>query len=168
VKFLGEEENFSSISDKMSAYDIPALSLALINEGKIEWANIYQNANFPEEQKLDCASIFEAASLSKPVTFLAAVRMHAAGEIDLDENIENHLKDFELPLGKQTAENPVTFRNIFSHTSGISAGGYQGYAKDLAIPSDLAILRGNEEVNTSANRYQRLMKCWLTPVVHTH
>lgn len=150
VKFLGEDENFSSISDKMSAYDIPALSLAVIHQGKIEWAEIYQNANFPKEPKLDCASIFQAASLSKPVTFLAAVRMHAAGEIDLDENIENYLKDFKLPQGKQTAENPVTFRNIFSHTSGISAGGYQGYAKNLAIPSDLDILRGNEGVNTPA------------------
>lgn len=148
VKFLGEPENFSSIRSKMSEYKIPALSLAVINEGKIEWADIYHNADFPEEQNLDCASIFQAASLSKPVTFLAAVRMHAAGEIDLDENIENYLKDFELPQGKQTAENPVTFRNIFSHTSGISAGGYQGYAKDLTIPSDLAILRGEEGVNT--------------------
>ena len=150
VKFLGEPENFSSITTKMSEYNIPALSLAVLHQGKIEWADIYQNANFPQEQKLDCASIFQAASLSKPVTFLAAVRMNAAGEIDLDKNIQNYLKDFELPQGKQTAENPVTFRNIFSHTSGISAGGYQGYAKDLTVPSDLAILRGNEGVNTPA------------------
>ncbi|MGB5554831.1 MAG: serine hydrolase domain-containing protein [Flavobacteriaceae bacterium] len=150
VKFLGEPENFSSITNKMSEYNIPALSLAVMNKGKIEWADMYQNVNFPEEQKLDCASIFQAASLSKPVTFLAALRMHAAGEIDLDENIQNYLKDFELPQGKQTVENPVTFRNIFSHTSGISAGGYDGYSKDLAIPSDLAILRGNEGINTPA------------------
>jgi len=150
VKFLGECENFSSITNKMSEYKIPALSLAVIHQGRIEWADIYQNADFPEEQKLDCASIFQAASLSKPVTFLAALRMHSAGEIDLDENIQNYLNHFELPQGKQTAENPVTFRNIFSHTSGISAGGYEGYAKDLATPSDIDILRGNEGVNTQA------------------
>ena len=150
VKFLGEPENFSSITNKMSEYNIPALSLALINKGEIEWADIYQNANFPEEQKLDCTSIFQAASLSKPVTFLAAVRMHAAGEIDLDKNIQNYLKDFVLPQGKQTAENPVTFRNIFSHTSGITAGGYEGYAKDVALPSDLDILRGSAGVNSPA------------------
>ena len=63
-------------------------------KGKIEWADIFQNANFPEEPNLDCTSIFQAASLSKPVTFLAAVRMYAAGEIDLDKNIQNYLKDF--------------------------------------------------------------------------
>ncbi len=150
VKFLGEPENLSSIADKMSAYDIPALSLAVIHQGKIEWADIYKNANFPEEQKLDCTSIFQAASLSKPVTFLAAVRMQAAGKIDLDENIQNYLRDFVLPQGKQTAENPVTLRNIFSHTSGITAGGYEGYAKALALPSDLDIVRGGAGVNSPA------------------
>ena len=150
VKFLGESEKFSSISNKMSEYNIPALSLALIQQGKIEWADIYQNANFPKEQKLDCSSIFQAASLSKPVTFLAALRMHSAGEINLDENIQNYLKDFVLPQGKQTMDNPVTFRNIFSHTSGITSGGYQGYARDLFIPSDVDILRGNTGVNSPA------------------
>ncbi|MDF9800845.1 hypothetical protein OKW21_006108 [Catalinimonas alkaloidigena] len=43
----------------MSAYNIPALSLAIIHQGKIEWADIYQNENFPEEQKLNCTSIFQ-------------------------------------------------------------------------------------------------------------
>ncbi len=150
VKFLGEDENFSSISDKMSEYNIPGLSLAIINQGKIEWTDIYKNANFPEEQHLNCSSIFQTASLSKPVTFLAALRMQSAGEIDLDENIQKYLKDFVLPHGKQTKENPVTFRNIFSHTSGISAGGYEGYARNRSIPSDLDILRGSEGVNTPA------------------
>lgn len=150
VKFLEEPDNFSSITNKMSEYNIPALSLAVINQGKIEWADIYQNANFPEEQELDCTSIFQAASLSKPVTFLAALRMHAAGEIDLDENIQNYLKDFVIPEGQQTLENPVTFRNIFAHTSGITSGGYQGYAQGLPLPSDLDILKGSDGVNSPA------------------
>lgn len=150
VTFLGESENFSSIEDKMLAYNIPALSLAVINQGEIEWADVYQNTNFSDEQKLSSSSIFQAASLSKPVTFLAALRMHSAGEIDLDKNIEDYLKDFELPQGKQTAENPVTFRNLFAHTSGITPGGYQGYAKDLVVPSDIDILRGTEGVNSPA------------------
>ncbi|WP_367390601.1 serine hydrolase domain-containing protein [Lewinella sp. LCG006] len=150
VKFLEEVESFISITDRMSAYNIPALSLAVINEGRIEWADIYKNVNFPEVQNLDCSSIFQAASLSKPVTFLAALRMHSTGEIDLDRNIQDYLQDFVLPQGKQTAEHPVTFRNIFSHTSGINPGGYQGYARNRSMPSDLAILRGSEEVNTPA------------------
>lgn len=150
VKFLGESEDFSSITNKMSEYNIPALSLTVINKGEIEWADIYQNANFPEEHPLNCSCIFQAASLSKPVTFLAALRMYSAGKIDLDKNIQEYLTDFVLPQGRQTAENPVTFRNIFSHTSGISPGGYEGYARNLPMPTDLDILKGSEGVNTPA------------------
>jgi CubicO group peptidase (beta-lactamase class C family) len=150
VKFLGELENLSTIVDKMSTYQIQGLSLALINQGEIDWADIYQNTNSPKDPKLTCNSIFQAASLSKPVTFMAALRMHAAGEIDLDKNIQESLKDFEIPQGKQTAENPITFRNLFSHTSGINPGGYQGYARDLAMPSDLDVLRASEGVNSPA------------------
>jgi CubicO group peptidase (beta-lactamase class C family) len=149
VKFWEEPEILSSISNKMFEYNIPAVSLAVIHQGKIEWADTYQNADFREEE-LDCTSIFQAASLSKPVTFLAALRMHAAGEIDLDKNIQTYLKDFVIPQGKQTPENPVTFRNIFSHTSGITPGGYQGYARDIDAPSDLDILRGSDGVNSPA------------------
>ncbi|WP_425422809.1 serine hydrolase domain-containing protein [Phaeodactylibacter xiamenensis] len=150
VKFIGEAERLNSIADKMSEYTIPAISLAVIREGQIEWSETYQNTEVGENQKLDCTSLFQAASLSKPVTFMAAVRMHAAGEIDLDKNIEDYLKSFQLPQGKQTVGNPVTFRNIFSHTSGINAGGYQGYNRSLDMPSDLDILMGNDGVNSPA------------------
>ncbi|UBM59979.1 beta-lactamase family protein [Marinilongibacter aquaticus] len=150
VKFLGELEKLNSIQQKMEDYAIPALSMAVIHQGELAWTNVYQNPNFPEEQALDCASIFQAASLSKPVTFMAALRMQAAGEIDMDEDIQHYLTDFTLPQGKQTAENPVTFRNIFAHTSGITAGGYQGYAKKLPMPSDIDILKGVEGVNSPA------------------
>ncbi len=150
VKFIGEAEQLNSIADKMSEYTIPAISLAVIREGQIEWSETYQNTEVGENQKLDCTSLFQAASLSKPVTFMAAVRMHAAGEIDLDKNIEDYLKSFQLPQGKQTVENPVTFRNIFSHTSGINAGGYQGYNRSLDMPSDPDILMGNDGVNSPA------------------
>lgn len=150
VKFLGEPEALTSIANRLSEYNIPALSLAVINHGKIDWSDTYRNANFPEGQLLDCSSIFQAASLSKSVTFLAALRMHSANRIDLDKNIQEYLKDFIVPQGKQTDENPVTFRNIFSHTSGINPGGYQGYTRNLAMPSDLDILRGSTGVNSPA------------------
>ncbi len=150
VKFLGESEDLSSIKNKMSEYNIPALSLTIINQGEIAWSDIYRNIDFPESHQLNCSSIFQAASLSKPVTFLAALRIHSAGRIDLDKNIQEYLKDFILPQGKQTAENPVTFRNIFSHTSGISPGGYQGYARNLPMPSVLDILKGSAGVNSPA------------------
>ena len=150
VRFVGESEVFSTILDKMSEYKIPALSLAVIRDGEIEWTEIYRNDQFSESQDLTCTSVFQAASLSKPVTVLAAVRMHSVGDIDLDRNIQTYLKEFVLPQGKQSEDSPVTFRNIFSHTSGISPGGYEGYAHDLPLPSDLEILKGSAGANSPA------------------
>ncbi|WP_212745831.1 serine hydrolase [Winogradskyella algicola] len=147
VKFLDEPENFSTLSNSMINYNIPGLSLAVINNGKIEWSHTYTNPNFPD-QKLNDATIFQAASLSKPVTFLAALRMHTVGKINLDSNIEKYLMSYKLPAGKQTEDNPVTFRNIFAHTSGITAGGYQGYTRDLNVPTDVEILKGETGVNS--------------------
>lgn len=150
VKFIGVPEDLSTIPDKMSEYKIPALSLAVIEGGEIAWADLYRDTTFTKEQQPDCNSIFQAASLSKPVTFLAALRMHAAGDIDMDDDIRKYLKAYTLPEGKQTAEYPVTFRNIFSHTSGITAGGYMGYPKDQVFPSDPDVLTGGEGVNSPA------------------
>jgi CubicO group peptidase (beta-lactamase class C family)/thioredoxin-related protein len=148
VKFSGEPENFKTLSNSMENYNIPGLSLAVINEGKIEWSQTYTNANF-SDQNINDATVFQAASLSKPVTFLAALRMHTVGKIDLDENIEKYLKSYKLRKGKQTEDNPVTFRNIFAHTSGITAGGYQGYTKDQNVPTDVEILKGTIGVNSN-------------------
>ncbi len=171
VRFIGETENLSSIAEKMSTYNIPALSLTIIHEGEIAWSDIYRNPNFPDESGLDCSSIFQAASLSKPVTMLAAIRMQAAGEINLDENIQEYLTDYVLPPGKQTDDNPVTFRNIFSHTSGITSGGYDGYSKDLPMPSDVEVLLGASGVNSPpievalqdvfADEFSNIMKKWI-------
>ncbi|MFY0674776.1 MAG: beta-lactamase family protein [Bacteroidia bacterium] len=150
VKFIEEPDDFGTIETEMLEYKIPALSIAVINRGKIDWSKIYQNPEMNKDQELDCETIFQAASLSKPVTFLAALQMHEAGKLSLDSNIEHYLKEYELPAGKQTTENPVTFRNLFSHTSGISAGGYQGYEKGVNMPTDVEILSGNEASNTPA------------------
>lgn len=148
VRFIGETERLSSIMEKMSEDSIPAVSLTLIHQGRIDWSDVYQNDAFPEQQELDCSNIFQAASLSKPATLLAAFRMQAEGKIDLDEDIENYLEEYTLPAGKQTPENPVTFRNILSHSSGITPGGYEGYPKQQKLPSDIDILLGKEGVNS--------------------
>ena len=150
VRFLGEPENFSAIDSLLKKDKIPALSIALIKQGKIEWADTYQNSDLLPEQKLDCTSLFQAASLSKPVTLLAVLRMVEAGHIDLDRNIQEYLTDFVIPPGKQTDKNPVTFRNILAHRSGITAGGYQGYENGKPIPSDLDVLNGKNGANSHA------------------
>lgn len=140
IAFEGEALKRFSIAERMAFHKVPAVSVAVIKQGKIDWSQAYGMKSVESQQKVDCNTLFQAASLSKPVTLMAVMRMHQAGKIYLDKDINQYLTSYELPPGKQTEANPVTFRNILNHTSGISPGGYRGYAKDEGFPTDIEVL----------------------------
>lgn len=131
VVFEGETTPVS-IESRMAAHKTPALSVAVINDGKLDWSRAW-GARGVDSVQAGCDSLFQAGSLAKPVTLLAALRMKDAGLIDFDRNIDSYLVSYDLPAGRQTESNPVTFRNLFAHTAGITPGGYAGYAQTEAL-----------------------------------
>ena len=146
VVFDGEIKPVS-VESRMALYKVPALSVAVIHHGKLDWSaawGVLQKDGAPA----DCGSLFQAGSLAKPVTVLAALRMKTAGLIDFDRSIETYLSSYHLPAGRQTDANPVTFRNLLAHTAGITAGGYAGYALNEPIPTDQQIVRGEAPTNS--------------------
>ena len=147
VSFEGED-NAYLVSERMSRYKVPGLSFALINDGEIEWAAGYGVKESGMSSPISQETLFQAASIAKPVASVAALRMRDAGLIDLDENIQTYLSEYVVPDGKQTPANPVTFRNLLSHTAGTSPGGYLGYARGEPYPTDLQIVRGQPPANT--------------------
>jgi CubicO group peptidase (beta-lactamase class C family) len=149
VRFSGEDSPGRSIGERMDELNVPGLSFALIRGGQIEWSEGYGVKAAGEDAPVTCETLFQAASLSKPVTLIAAMRMHEAGLIDIDTDIQPYLKEYKLPAGGHSADNPVTFRNILSHTSGLSAGGFMGYAEDEIFPTDIEVLTGTGSANSA-------------------
>ncbi|MBB6096198.1 CubicO group peptidase (beta-lactamase class C family) [Povalibacter uvarum] len=135
------------IESRMAAHKTPALSVAVINDGKLDWSSAWGVLGVDSAQA-GCDSLFQAGSLAKPVTLLAALRMKEAGLIDFDRNIDSYLVSYDLPAGRQTEGNPVTFRNLFAHTAGITPGGYAGYAQTEALPTDQQIVRAEPPSNS--------------------
>jgi len=146
VVFDGEI-NPGNIEMEMANSKTPALSVAVIHKGKLDWSATWGNLKRSGAQA-NCSSLFQAGSLAKPLTVLAAMRIKTAGHIDFDTDIETYLSSYQLPVGRQTSDNPVTFRNLFSHTSGVTRGGYAGYAKKEPIPSDQQIALGDAPANS--------------------
>ncbi len=140
IAFEGESLKRFSIAERMKFYQVPAVSLAVIKQGALDWSQAYGVKSHESQQAVDCDTLFQAASLSKPVTLMAAMRMQQAGKIDLDKDINQYLTSYQLPAGKQTLDNPVTFRNILDHTSGITSGGYRGYKEEEGFPTDIEVL----------------------------
>ena len=145
--FTNEEDTLVSIQERLEAVNIPSLSLAVMNDGVIEWSTTYNALS--NKSSIDCNTRYQVASLSKPVTVMAAIRLQSNGYIDFNENIENYLKSYYLPKGKQTNSAPITFQNILDHSSGINAGGFVGYEQGALIPTDIEILQGSKHSNSA-------------------
>jgi CubicO group peptidase (beta-lactamase class C family) len=134
VVFAGESQP-TTVQTRMTWHKVPAVSVAVIRNGKLDWSATWGRLKI-DGPRAGCSTLFQAGSLSKPVTLLAALRIAEQGLIHFDKNIETYLTSYHLPAGKQTDANPVTFGNLLAHTSGVTPGGYLGYIQGQPIPSD--------------------------------
>ena len=73
-------------------------------------------------------TLFQATSISKPVTALAVLRLVETGKLQLEEDINLALKSWQVPANDYTARENVTVRRILSHTAGLTVHGFRGYA----------------------------------------
>ena len=146
VVFTGETKP-SDVASRMRAHRSPALSVAVIHHGKLDWTAAWGSLS-TEGAPAGCDTLFQAGSLAKPMTLLAVLRMQEHGLLDLDRPIERYLTSYVLPAGKQSAEHPVTLRNLLSHTAGITPGGYAGYPVADVMPGIQQIARGEAPVNS--------------------
>ncbi|MFN6263587.1 MAG: serine hydrolase domain-containing protein [Chromatiaceae bacterium] len=140
----------------MQQLHVPGLSIAVVKDFKIHWAKAYGVADAKTGRLVDSNTRFQAASISKPVTAMAAMRMVEAGQLDLDKDINRFLTSWQVPVSKLTRQQPVTARSLFSHTSGADDGfGFPGYAPQEALPTVVQILNGQAPSNVGKVLFAR-------------
>jgi len=139
-----------TIAERMRAFGIPAVSIAVVNNGRIEWAKAYGYLSADSTQKADTETLFQAASISKPISALGALKLVEQGKLDLDTDINRYLKSWTVKPSAFTAEKPVTLRGLLSHTAGLTVHGFMGYAKGRPLPTLVQILNGEKPANSSA------------------
>jgi len=140
VLFVGETQP-EPLAARMAAHRVPGLSVAVLRAGRLDWSASWGTGSLGG-RALDCDSLFQAGSLAKPVTVLAALRMQQQGRLDLDRPVQHYLRRWQLPPGAQSAAKPVTLRHLLAHTAGITPGGYAGYAQGQPLPSDVQTVQG--------------------------
>ncbi|MCX6223020.1 MAG: serine hydrolase [Bacteroidia bacterium] len=143
IKGEGEEIKYFNIYDRMKYYNVPGVSIALINNGKIEWAKGYGYFSRDRVNKVDTNTLFQAASISKPVVALAALELVENGKLNLDNDINDYLKNWNIPDNKFTDQRKITLRMLLTHTAGIRPGGCDSiYNPDKPLPTIIEILDG--------------------------
>jgi CubicO group peptidase (beta-lactamase class C family) len=148
VMVEGEEVEDMNILERMEHYHIPGVSIAFLNEGEIVWAKGYGYTSNDSTHLVNESTLFQAASISKPVAAMAALSLVEEGKIGLDENVNLYLKDWQVEENKFTGEEKVTLRRILSHSAGLTVHGFGGYASDDEVPSTVQVLNGEEPANS--------------------
>jgi len=142
-----------SLAERMRAYDVPAISVAVIHKGRIDWARSWGLRDLTTCAPATPETAFQAASISKVVTAVIALRLVEQGKIGLDRNINEALRSWTLPRDASRAPDGVTLRQLLSHTAGLGVHGFDhGYLPGSPLPTTVQILDGVPPADNQAVR----------------
>jgi len=138
----GETLETTPLAERMRQLGIPAVSVAVIDGGELAWAKAYGFADKDENVPATAETLFQAASISKPVAALAALKLVEDDRLDLDANVNDVLTAWRIPDDEFTVDRKVTLRRLLNHSAGTTVWGFSGYENGVEIPSTIEVLDG--------------------------
>jgi CubicO group peptidase (beta-lactamase class C family) len=141
-----------NILDRMKYYKIPGVSVAVIDNGKIDWAKGYGIKETGGNDPVTPETLFQAASISKPVTALGTLQLVEKGILNLDSPVNDKLVSWKVPENEFSEKEKVTLRRLLTHSAGLTVTGFPGYATSEQIPTPVQVLDGEKPANTSPVR----------------
>lgn len=136
--------------DRMEEERVPGLSVAVIEDAEIVFTGAWGVLEAGSDTPVTDRTLFQAASISKPVTAAAALTMADKGELTLQGPIDEALRSWQLPASDLTARTPVTLQHLLSHTGGTTVHGFRGYAEGEELPTAVQVLQGVPPANSAA------------------
>jgi CubicO group peptidase (beta-lactamase class C family) len=94
---------------------VAGASIALIRDGEVAWAGAYGTADVSTGRPLTTDTVFEVASITKPLFSYGVLKLRDAGVIDLDTPLNDYL---DAPYLDDPRIEKVTARHVLSHTGG--------------------------------------------------
>jgi CubicO group peptidase (beta-lactamase class C family) len=114
---------------QMKAGPVAGAVVVVVKDGQVFFQKGYGYEDVEKQVPVDPAqTLFRPGSVSKLFTWTAVMQLVEQGKLDLDADVNTYLKDFKLDA---TYPEPVTLRNILTHTAGFEDGavGYLFAAK---------------------------------------
>ena len=95
---------------------VPGLSVALVQRTAPTWAATYGVTDRSSPAPVEASTVFEGASLSKPLVAYGALLLVQDGQLDLDRPMDSYLPGPYLP--HEPAAAMITARMALGHTTG--------------------------------------------------
>jgi CubicO group peptidase (beta-lactamase class C family) len=140
------------VSAAIERHKVPGASVAIVEGYQIAWADGFGSRAASSEDPVQPSTRFQAASISKPVTALAVLKLVEQGKLRLDDDVNERLTSWHIPDSPLAKDRPVTLRRLLSHTAGLTVHGFAGYNADTPFPSLVQVLDGAPPANSKAIR----------------
>ena len=138
-----------SLADRMRHYGVPGVTITVVDKGVIAWTRSYGLADRDAKIPMNNSTLLLAGSVSKPVAAYGALRMVQAGELKLQQPVNERLKSWKIPANDFTAKVPVTLEHLLSHTGGLTVHGFAGYMAGTPVPDTVTVLNGKPPANSA-------------------
>jgi CubicO group peptidase (beta-lactamase class C family) len=148
---IGGAERQVTLAEAMAALNVPAASVALTDQDRIAFVRAYG-------ESVTTDTLFQAASLSKFVAAVGAVRLVDQKRLSLDTDVNAGLTAWKVPANALDKDHPVTLRGLLSMTAGIGVPGFIGYEVGAPLPTLPQILDGTPPANSPSPLFRRRLR----------
>jgi CubicO group peptidase (beta-lactamase class C family)/D-alanyl-D-alanine dipeptidase len=122
----------SFVNREIHDKQLPALSIALVDDQQIIWAAGFGYAGPQAKTPATAATVYRVGSVSKLFTDLAVMRLVEQGVLNLDEPVTKYLPDFQP---QNPFDTPITLRHLMAHRSGLVREPPVGHYFDPTAPT---------------------------------
>ena len=113
---LAKRVTASRLPALMESNHVPGVSMAVVEDLQITWLSVYGKADVKAEAPVTTNTLFEAASMSKPLFAYAVMKLVENKRLDLDRPLVDYLGKPYLPDAPKHKQ--ITARMVLNHTSG--------------------------------------------------
>lgn len=122
------------IQRAMLAGNIPSCSIALVAGDRVIWTGAYGYSNLWARTPATPNTVYLIGSTFKAMSATALLQQMEKGKFKLDDPVNSYLTDFKIQ--GEDPQHPVTFRQLFAHTSGLPGdfGGFPVWGDTVPPP----------------------------------
>lgn len=143
-----EGDSTWTIEERLKHYGVPGMSIAIIDDFKIAWVKSYGVMDSTSSRPVTDSTLFQAASISKPVFTMAVLKLAEMGAVKLDDDVNAQLRSWKVPENEFTATEKVTLKRLLGHVAGTTVHGFEGYVPGEPLPTLNQILNGEAPSNS--------------------
>src|SRR5207253_10994137 len=110
---------FRIVEDAVASENIPGAIALVAQHGKILREEAYGLSDVENKTPMTPRTLCWIASITKPITVAAAMKLVENGQLSLDDPVEKYLAEFAEQKDREGRHHEIKLRHLMSHTSGI-------------------------------------------------